>query len=44
MGFFDKLTDIVSNTSKDLSKKAKDLVSTGKLEGQIAEEEEKRCV
>lgn len=41
MGFFDKLTDIVSNTSKDLSKKAKDLVSTGKLEGQIAEEEEK---
>ena len=28
MGFFDKLTDIVSNTSKDLSKKAKDLVST----------------
>lgn len=41
MGFFDKLTDIVSNTSKDLSKKAKDLVSTSKLESQITEEEEK---
>lgn len=41
MGFFDKLSDIVSSTGKELNKKAKDLVSTSKLEGQISAEEEK---
>lgn len=41
MGFFDKLSDIVSTTGKELNKKAKDLVSTSKLESQISLEEEK---
>ena len=41
MGFFDKLSDIVSTTGKELNKKAKDLVSTSKLESQINLEEEK---
>ena len=41
MGFFDKITDIVSSTGKELNKKAKDLVSVSKLEGQIAGEEDK---
>ena len=41
MGFFDKLSDVINSTSKEINKKAKDLVSSNKLEGQIAAEEDK---
>ena len=41
MGFFDKLSDVINSTSKEINKKAKDLMSSNKLEGQIAAEEDK---
>ncbi|MBQ7064759.1 MAG: zinc ribbon domain-containing protein [Firmicutes bacterium] len=40
-GFFDKIGEFFSNTTEELGKKAKDFVSTSKLEGEIAMEEDK---
>lgn len=41
MALFDKITDIFNSTSKEISKKAKDVISTVKLESEITGEETK---
>lgn len=41
MALFDKLTDIFNSTGKEIGKKAKDVISTVKLEGEITGQETK---
>ncbi|MBQ5960519.1 MAG: zinc-ribbon domain-containing protein [Firmicutes bacterium] len=41
MALFDKITDIFNSTSKELGKKAKDVISTVKLENEITGQESK---